>query len=97
MSVYHNSLRCKAFIAFARKCLCSFLLPVRRQRHHPGDRAAEGPRLGPAQAHADLLHGRAAVPARARVPAVPVCRGPRAHRAREAAEFVRNTGKRKSV
>lgn len=73
------------------------LLPVRRQRHHPGDRAAQGPRLGPAQAHADLLHGRAAVPARARVPAVPVRRGPRAHRAREAAEFVRNAGKRKSV
>lgn len=72
------------------------LLLDRRQRHHPGDRAAEGPRLGPAQAHADLLHGRATVPARARVPALPVRRRPRAHRARQAAEFVGNTGKRKS-
>lgn len=65
----------------------------RRQRHHPGDRPAEGPRPGPAQAHADLLHGRAAVPARARVPALPVRGGPRAHGAGPAAESVRDPGK----
>lgn len=68
-------------------------IPNRRQRHHPGDRPAEGPRPGPAQAHAHLLHGGAAVRARARVPAVPVRRGPRAHGAREAAESLRDSGR----
>lgn len=51
----------------------------RRQRHHPGDRATEGPGPGPPEAHADFVHRRAAVPARARVPAVPIRRGSRAH------------------
>ncbi len=74
---------------------CAYFLPDRRQRHHPGDRAPKGPGPGPAQAHADLLHGRAVVPSRARVPALPVRRGPRAHGTREAAESVGNTGKRK--
>lgn len=68
----------------------------RRQRHHPGDCAAERPRLGPAQANADLLHGRAAVPARTGVPAVPIRRWPRAHRARQATQFVRNAGEEKT-
>lgn len=71
----------------------TFLPLRRRQRHHPGDRPAEGPRPGPAQAHADVLHGRAAVPARARVPAVPVRSGARAHGAREATQPLGNTGK----
>lgn len=58
------------------------MFPNRRERHHPGDRASEGPRPGPAEAHTDLVHGRAAVPAGARVPAVPVRGGPGAHGAR---------------
>lgn len=72
-------------------CCCVF--PYRRQRHHPGDCAAERPRPGPAQADADLVHGRAAVPAGTGVPAVPVRGWPGAHRARQAAQSVRNTGK----
>lgn len=72
-------------------CCCVF--PYRRQRHHPGDCAAERPGPGPAQADADLVHGRAALPAGTGVPAVPVRGWPGAHRARQAAQSVRNAGK----
>lgn len=65
---------------------------LRRQRHHPGDRPPEGTRPGPAQTHADLVHGRAAVPAGAGVPAVPVRGGPGENRAGPAAQPVRNSG-----
>lgn len=101
MSHSHNSLNLERFV----NCIvsptilcvyCCVFMSHRRQRHHPGDCAAERPRLGPAQANADLLHGRAAVPARTRVPAVPIRRWPRAHRARQATQFVRNAGKEKT-
>lgn len=85
-----------AAVSFSDFVLFMFLILIfldRRQRHHPGDRATEGPGPGPPEAHADFVHGRAAVPARARVPAVPIRRGSRAHWAREAAKFVRNAGK----
>lgn len=64
----------------------------RCQGHHQGDRPPEGARPGPAQAHTDLLHGGAAVPAGARVPAVPVRGGAGAHGAGPAAEPLRDTG-----
>lgn len=85
-------------VMFLRLILCLFFYfyPDRRQRHHPGDRAAQGPGPGPAQAHAHLLHGRAAVPARARVPAVPVRGGPGAHGARPPAQPVRDAGRTSS-
>lgn len=72
---------------------CCCVLPYRRQRHHPGDCAAERPRPGPAQTHANLVHGRATVPTGTGVPAVPVRGWPGTHRARQAAQFVRNAGK----
>lgn len=77
--------------------LCVFHATVRRQGHHPGDRPAQRPGPGPAQAHPDLLHGGAAVPPRAGVPAVSVRRGAWAHRAGPAAQPVRNTGEEEGM
>lgn len=67
-------------------------VPNRRQGHYPGDRAAERPGSGPAEAHAHVLHGGAALPARARVHALSVRGRARAHGARETAQSVGNTG-----
>lgn len=64
----------------------------RRQGHYSGDCPAERPGPRPAEAHADLLHGGAALPARARVPAVSVRGRARAHRARQTAQSFRNSG-----
>lgn len=66
----------------------------RRQRHHPGDRPAQRPGPGPAQAHSHLLHSGAAVPSGAGVPAVPVRGGPRANRTGPAAQPIRDPGKK---
>ncbi|XP_071664509.1 ventral anterior homeobox 2 isoform X1 [Patagioenas fasciata] len=45
---------------------------ARCQRDDPGDRAAQGAGPGPAQAHPHVLHGGAALPPGAGVPALPV-------------------------
>ncbi|XP_053921923.1 ventral anterior homeobox 2 isoform X3 [Cuculus canorus] len=45
---------------------------ARCQRDDPGDRASQGPGLGPTQADADVLHGGAALPPGAGIPALPV-------------------------
>ncbi len=64
----------------------------RRQGHYSGDRPAQRPGSRPAEAHADLVLGGAAVPAGARVPAMSVRGRARAHGARQAAQSVGNSG-----
>lgn len=64
----------------------------RRQGHYSGDCSAKRPGSRPAEAHADLVHGGAALPAGARVPAMPVCGRARAHGARQTAQSFRNSG-----
>lgn len=68
-------------------------VPPRCQRDDSGDRPPQGPGPGPAQAHADVLHGGAALPPGAGVPALPVRGGPRADRASAAAQPLRDPGK----